>query len=114
MRGHTKRRTGLHPLARLISPVGFLTIAAALAAVYLLLHLLGGREHVGFLCGSLPSGDAGPWQLTKGALYLLAYFGFVLAVPVLVLAAGIFSALLRLPGRGKLERGRRGRLARER
>jgi len=91
-------------LARLISPLAFLAIAAVLAGFYYLLHLLGWREQVGFLSGNLPPGNAMKWPLLQGAVYVVAHFAFVLAVPILVLAAGIFSALLRLPRGGKLKR----------
>ena len=95
--------TGRALLARLISPLGFLAIAAVLGAIYCWVHLLGWREQVGFLSGNLPPGDARKWPLLQGAIYLLSYFVFVLGVPILVLAAGIFSALLRLPRGGKLK-----------
>ncbi len=106
-----KRRawTGRGLFARLISPLAFLAIATVLAGVYCLLHLLGWREQVGFLSGNFPSGTGARWPLLQGVVYLFSYFAFVLAVPILVLAAGIFSALLRLPPGGKLKgRGQTG------
>ena len=96
MSDKSRARTGRALLARLISPLGFLATAAVLGGIYCLLHLLGWREQVGFLSGNLPPGDAMKWPLLQGAIYLLAYFAFVLGVPILVLGAVIFSVLSRL------------------
>ena len=96
MTAKAKDGSGRTLLARLISPLGFLAVAAVLAAVYWLLHLLGWREQVGFLSGNFPSGSGARWPLLQGVVYLLSYFAFVLAVPILVLAAGIFSVFSRL------------------
>lgn len=85
----------------LLSPAGFLVRAAALAAVYWGLHLAGLRDYATVLSGGLPSADASPGVASVlGMLYVLSYFGWVIAVPVLVLASGILAALSRLfPGR---------------
>ena len=93
----SRARTGRALLAGLISPLGFLAVAAVLAASYWVLHLVGWREQVGFLSGNFPSGTGARWPLLQGVVYLPSYFAFVLGVPILVLGAGIFSALLRLP-----------------
>lgn len=84
--------------ARFVGPIGFLMLAATLAVVYLSCHLLGWREHVGFLSGTWAPGETGESVLLMGVLYVLSYFGFVLAVPILVLGAAIFRLLLRFAG----------------
>jgi hypothetical protein len=56
--------------------------AVIIGGVFVLLHLAGGRDEVGFLSGSYePS--------LLGAAYALAWFGAVIVAPILVIAAGI-------------------------
>jgi hypothetical protein len=65
--------------------------ALIIAGAFALLHVAGGRDEVGFLSGSYePS--------LLGALYTLAWFGTVIVVPILVIAAGISAC-------GKLAEG---------
>lgn len=64
--------------------------AVAMAAVFGVLHLLGGRESVGMLSGTL---DGGPHSLVLGVLYTLSWFDAVLLVPILLLA-GLARAVL--------------------
>jgi len=92
-------RAVLH--APVFSPQGFLARAALIVFVFLLCHLVGLREHTSIICGTSPSGDtADRWSAALGVLYALFWFAFVLGVPILVLAAGVFAALLKLrPGR---------------
>ena len=79
------------------SPMGFLLWAGLLAAVFLVLHVLGFREYACILSGTGPSGDlAHAPAIAAGVLYVLAYFAFALAVPILVMAAGILSLLHKL------------------
>lgn len=80
------------PFLRLVTPVGFLKAAATIASVYMLLHVSGFREETGFLSGTTAPGT---WRMAMGFFYVCAYFGFVLAVPVLLLGSGIFALLLR-------------------
>lgn len=81
----------------LLSPAGLLVRAAALALVYWALHLAGLRDYATVLSGGLPSADASPTVASVlGMVYVLFYFGWIIAVPVLVLASGILSVLLRL------------------
>lgn len=85
------------PGAPLFSPKGFLVRAALIGIVYLVCHAAGLREHTAFLSGT--DATAGAWRAGSailGAIYLLSYFAFVLAAPVLVLAAGLLRFLLRL------------------
>jgi hypothetical protein len=82
--------------APFFSPAGFLVRAASLAAVYGLLHLFGLRDYATVLSGGLPAADSSPSLAAfLGLAYVLAYFGWVIAVPVLVLASGVLAALER-------------------
>jgi hypothetical protein len=65
--------------------------AFLIAGAFCVLHLANGRAEVGFLSGSYqPS--------LLGAAYTLAWFGTVIVVPILVIAAGISAC-------GKLAEG---------
>ena len=77
----------------LISPWGLVAIAAFIAMLYGIGHVLGWREHV----SSVFATSAGPIShIVMGLLYAIAYFGFVLVAPWLVLAAILFVILSRL------------------
>ncbi len=89
------------PFLRLVTPGGLLKAAVTLVVVYVVLHLLEWREYTGFLSGTIAPGAAGTRQAVMGAFYVFAYLGFVLAVPILLLASGIFSLSLRIAGRGE-------------
>ena len=67
--------------------------AIILFVAFLVLELLGGRHHVGFLSGTLPEGHGVP---LLGAAYLLAWFGAVIVVPILVIAALLKTAYGRI------------------
>ena len=76
-----------------ISPWGLVAVAACIAMTYGAGHVLGWREYV----SSVFATSAGPSShIVMGLLYAIAYFGFVLVAPVLVLAAVIFALLSRL------------------
>ncbi|QAT87931.1 hypothetical protein EJ065_6402 [Corallococcus coralloides] len=68
----------------------FVIAALGLGALFLALHLGGGRESVGVLSGTVVGGPGG---MGFGVLYALAWFGAVLAAPVLLLA-GLADVLL--------------------
>jgi hypothetical protein len=57
--------------------------ALVMTALFLLLHLLGGRDAVGLLSGTMEGGRSG---LVLGVLYTLSWFSAVLVAPVLLLA----------------------------
>ncbi|PTL79742.1 hypothetical protein [Vitiosangium sp. GDMCC 1.1324] len=67
--------------------------ALGMTGVFLLLHLLGGRDCVGLLSGTMEGGNT---RLAFGILYTLSWFSAVLLVPVLLLAGLADLALLRL------------------
>jgi len=76
-------------------PPRYLARAGLLFAFFLVLHLLGLREHVSVLSGTEPaSGLLG----VGGLLYVAAWLVAVVAAPIFVLAAGI-QALLGALGR---------------
>ncbi|MFP2897386.1 hypothetical protein [Corallococcus sp. 4LFB] len=68
----------------------FVLAALGLCALFVCLHLGGGRESVGVLSGTVVGG---PWRMGLGVGYALAWFGAVLVAPVLLLA-GLADAVL--------------------
>ncbi len=66
-------------------PWHLLAAAALLSLAFASAHLLGYREYVSFLSGTVPPGSAGMAGLACGAVYLLTYLLAVFAVPVLLL-----------------------------
>nr|BDT31188.1 hypothetical protein MFMH1_08570 [Myxococcus sp. MH1] len=69
-------------------------MALVWVAVFLLLHLAGGRQYVGVLSGTRVGGAP---ELVFGLLYALAWFGAVLLAPILLLAGLADAALPRPP-----------------
>ncbi len=100
MSGNRRNWIGRSSPRSLITPSGFLRVAALVAMVYLVCHWLGWREYASFLSGTGAKGEDGKLPLVLGAVDVVAYLGFVLATPVLVWAAVIFAVLQRLTGRG--------------
>lgn len=73
----------------------FLALALLLAAVFGLGHALGLREYTTILAGTLPP-DVDPGSAEAGAgMYLFAWFGWTVGVPVLVIAAALAAFLER-------------------
>ena len=64
--------------------------------VYLVCDGLGWREYTSVLSGTVEPGDQSGGFLVLGLIYVVAYLGFVVAAPILILAACVFSLLLRL------------------
>jgi hypothetical protein len=60
-----------------------LAVAAALSLGFVGLHLAGARVCVGLLSGTVPGGEA---DVIAGVLYVVAWFGFVIGAPILVIA----------------------------
>jgi len=97
--GSSKREPWWRGLVRfsLFSPRGFLICAAFFTIAFLACHLAGLREYTSILCGQLPEGEmTTAWAAHLGMEYVVFYFAFVLAVPVLALAAAILALFLRL------------------
>ena len=82
--------------APFFSPRGFITRAVLIALFYVICHLLDWREHTTFLSGSTAFPDMSiKVSGTMGMIYIFAYLGFVLAVPILLLAAAILAFIER-------------------
>ncbi len=73
------------------SPKGFLLRAAGLAILFGICHAAGLREHTTFLSGTEAEAGGGNASAVWGVTYIAAYLGFVLLVPLLVLAAGLLA-----------------------
>jgi hypothetical protein len=71
-----------------VSPIGFATAALALALVYGALHLAGLRDDASFLSGTEPPDAFGT---PLGLAYVIAYFAFVVAAPILAIAAALWA-----------------------
>ncbi len=82
--------------ARIKMPVRLLKLAACFAVVYAACHLLGLRESVSLLSGTLPATEE---ELFVGLFTVLAWFGAVLVAPVLALAAGLHLAVVAIAAR---------------
>jgi hypothetical protein len=75
----------------LFSPRGLVARAVLLAAIYAVCEAAGLRENTTFLSGTQATST---WNDTvwRGLVYLFAYFGFVLAAPILFIAAALLAA----------------------
>jgi len=70
----------------------FLMRALALGALFLVAHLAGLREYTTFLSGTAANPEAGlRWSSFLGMVYIVLYLGFVVAAPILILAAGLLA-----------------------
>ena len=84
-----------------LSPNGLLLRALLLVVAFAICEAAGLRAHTTFLSGTAAS--AGSWQssVVWGVTYILAYLGFVLLAPILLLAAVLLSFWGRLESRGR-------------
>ena len=85
------------------SPGGLLIWAAIIAGVFLSCHAAGLREYTTVISGTWPTeGRSSVFPVVLAGLYVVAYFAFVLLVPILVLASAVFLAVqLALPSKKK-------------
>ncbi|MDB6108849.1 MAG: hypothetical protein JWR69_599 [Pedosphaera sp.] len=75
-----------------ISPHSFLSVAVTLSVFFMLVHLVGFREHTAFLSGTTGAVGVGTRLSTfYGVIYILLYLGCVVIAPILVLAAGMLA-----------------------
>ncbi len=76
-----------------VSPKALLAVALGLGLAFALAHLVGLRDNISILSGTVPV-TAGSYGLSVllGLLYLGLYASAVLVVPTLVLAAGLLTA----------------------
>ena len=74
----------------LFTAKGLAIRAAIIGVVFLLCHAAGLREYTTVLSGTSPTGNAADkFSLALAVLYALSYFGLVLVVPILLLAAAM-------------------------
>ncbi len=72
-------------------PVWMLCVAVSIAilGLFLVLNLLGWRENMTILTGTVPPGTDRAEASIKAVAYMLSYFASVLVVPILLLTTGI-------------------------
>ena len=86
--------------AELSSPKDFVRRACFIAFFFLLAHLAGLREFTSLLNGTPGSVQLGwAWSGILGLTYIFAYLGFVLLVPIFLLAAGLLATWRRFSSR---------------
>ena len=86
--------------ADLFSPKDFVRRAVVLLLIFLAVHLAGLREYTSFLNGTMASVELGRGMSAfLGLLYVFAYLGVVLLVPMLLLAAALLAGWRRLSRR---------------
>jgi hypothetical protein len=73
------------------SPAGFVVRAAGLAILYILLSLAGFRDFMSVLSLTFPEGSSRGWATFGCMAYLVSYFLWILAVPILLIAAGLMK-----------------------
>lgn len=82
--------------AKALSAGGFLRKAALIALAYGICQVAGLREHTTIISGTTPTPDGSVLvSALLAALYMAAYFAFVLLAPILLLAAGLWAAMNR-------------------
>ena len=74
------------------SPADFIVSAIAIFTLFVITHLLGWRDTTTILTGTFPAGSPKTVTVLKAFTYMGAYFGTVLACPILLIAA-VFSFL---------------------
>ncbi|TFH13790.1 MAG: hypothetical protein E4H02_11155 [Lentisphaerales bacterium] len=81
----------------LLSPRGFLKRAAVLTVVFAVFHVAGLREMTSFLCGMAPmTGGAAKLSALMGLGYVVSYLGFIVIVPILVIASALLLVSSRI------------------
>jgi hypothetical protein len=79
--------------APLFSSTGLVVRALMIAALYGVSKLFGLREYTTFISGTSPNTAITPQAAaTLGLLHLLLYVAFILAAPILMIAAGLLTA----------------------
>ena len=88
--------------ADLFSPKDFVRRAVVLTIIFLAVHLAGLREYTTILNGTAASVELGRGMCAfLGLAYVFAYLGFVLLVPILLLAAAMLVGWKRLSRGGE-------------
>ncbi len=72
-------------------PIWMLCVAVSVAilGLFLVLNLLGWRENMTILTGTVPPGTDRAEASIKAVAYILSYFASVIVVPILLLTTGI-------------------------
>jgi hypothetical protein len=85
--------------AEIFSPAGFVVRAITITVLYCASELLGLREYTTFLSGTSANVNMG-WHTASvlGLIHLLLYVGFILLVPILLIAAALLAAWRRWKG----------------
>lgn len=74
----------------ILTPRGMLQRALGIVAVFAICHLVGWREYTTIISGTSPTGNpANFWSIVPGCIYAVIYFAMVIAMPILVIAAGL-------------------------
>ena len=80
----------------MFSPKGFLVRAVVIALAFLIVHALGFREHTTLISGTADFHSfASRLRIVLGCMYIILYLMAVMVAPVLAVASGIFTGLLR-------------------
>jgi hypothetical protein len=80
-----------------LTPGGLALRGALLVMFFLALHLSGLRAYTTVLTGTSPTGEPlNNLSFALGGLYVLAWFGFTLAAPILLIAAGLLWGWTRM------------------
>lgn len=91
-----KRRLKTLLRAELLTPQGLVVRAVGVAVLFAICHLAGLREHTTFLSGTAATAQTGAQvSVVWGLIYIVAYLGFVVLVPILVLAASLLAGWTR-------------------
>jgi len=79
--------------ADFFSPKDFVRHAVLIVVVFAIVHLCGLREYTAMISGTMASPDLGAETCTLLAIiYMVCYFGAVVLVPILIIAAGLLFA----------------------
>lgn len=91
------KRTSRSTRGSIASPRYLLEWAAMLTILFVIMQVAGLREFTSVLNGTIGSTHLS-WQTASflGAAYIFVYLGFVIVVPILILAAGILKIWKRM------------------
>lgn len=108
MRKIFRRGSAFFQRAPFLSPKDLLQRALAIAVIFMILHLAGLREYTSVLNGTVGSVALG-WKLSGflAVIYILFYLGFVVLVPVMILAAIILWVSQIFPARRTAQKSSR-------
>lgn len=83
-----------------LSPGSFLLCAITFTIVYAVLHLIGLRKYTSVLCGTFAA-ERSEQVLDSffAVIYILFHMATVIVAPILVIAAGVFQALIKFRSR---------------